>query len=251
MIKYQRPDGVTVDIGCDEAILVERDGGDFVLTRFENGQAIEIYRPVNSVEAAAVDAVTAILGFRLSPVPRRSSIPFGQIRTEPFQDPAASNGKTATVEPNYENNTAALRRFMQEHGLTPQQLHVLAKTLLTAWHVEKIQGELSRSGPGLQEAAQDPDYSDNARREASVIGQVAKNSAAKNDTQSGYDLNLLERLYLGIMSLKAYIDQMPPDNPVTWIGDRKKKVQSLPDYELAAQVMRDARRILAACLNRY
>lgn len=60
------------------------------------------------------------------------------------------------------------------------------------------------------------------------------------------DIDLLESLYMGLTALKTYIDQVPVDNPVMWIADRKIPVSSLPDYDDADQARQEAEKILYA-----
>ena len=57
-------------------------------------------------------------------------------------------------------------------------------------------------------------------------------------------IDYLHKVRLGLMSLKHYIDQMPPDNPVVWIGDQKTPVKQLPDYRYATQVLAETEDLL-------
>lgn len=113
------------------------------------------------------------------------------------------------------NATEKLKAFSEANGWTPEHLITMARCI-----------DLELKLNQFQEA--DP---------AEKPGQ---------DKPVVIDLALLERLYFGIMSLKAYIDQMPPDNPVTWMADRNRPVSTMPDYEYATKAMDEAKQILKA-----
>jgi hypothetical protein len=48
---------------------------------------------------------------------------------------------------------------------------------------------------------------------------------------------LLCDVHFALISLKQYIDQAPPDNPLLWIADRKTPVITLPDYHYAEEAI--------------
>jgi hypothetical protein len=52
-----------------------------------------------------------------------------------------------------------------------------------------------------------------------------------------FEKELLERLYIGALSLKMYIDASPAEAPVLWHVDNKTPVQVLPDYKNATDTI--------------
>ena len=62
--------------------------------------------------------------------------------------------------------------------------------------------------------------------------------------------DLLNRLYLGIMSLIQYIEAAPPGNTLRWFGDNKTQVKELPDFGYARDAAAELRKKLSlGCSN--